>query len=82
MKLQRNVKTINYYDYLLKNKKFVNKPYYLLKWPVFSKNQVFTFETQGKVNSIRKKTIETVTIISGQRLCMSIEKEHSAIVIK
>lgn len=72
------------YESLLQYKKPIKKkPYYIIKFPVYSKNQVFSFETQGKVKSERKnKTIVCSTTISDQRISFSIDKQSVAVFVR
>lgn len=76
-----------YNDLLAYKKKISIKNYYLIKWPVFSK-QVFVFEVQGLVNKIRNKrltcnqTVKVNTLISKNNVYLSIPVQCPAIFFK
>lgn len=76
-----------YQSQLLYKKKISNKNYYLIKWPVFSK-QVFVFEIQGLMNRTRYKsstcnqTMTLGTLVSKNNVYLNIPVQCPAILLK
>ena len=76
-----------YNKILAYKKEIALKNYYLIKWPVFSK-QVFVFEVQGLVTKIKNKrltcnqTVKVNTLVSKNNVYLSIPVQCPAIFFK